>query len=105
MNLVDLVYLMTKEYPKSELFGLTSQTRRSAVSVPANIAEGSERSTDKDFANFLLIAKSSLAELETHLLIGKRQGYIKNIALWQDAMNLIEEIRKMLSVFCSRLKR
>lgn len=105
MELVDIVYGITKDYPKSELFGLTNQTRRSAVSVPANIAEGSERSTDKDFASFLVIAKSSLAELETHLLIAHRQAFVKNLALWNNALILIEEIRKMLSRFISKLRQ
>jgi len=69
MGLASNYYLLTKRFPKEELYGLTSQLRRAAVSVPANIAEGSGRTTKKDFVNFLRIAQGSLRELETYLLL------------------------------------
>jgi four helix bundle protein len=75
MELAEAIYAVTKKFPKEELYGLTMQLRRAAVSIPSNIAEGSQRSSDKDFANFVLIAKGSLAELETQLLLAERLGF------------------------------
>jgi four helix bundle protein len=77
-SLVKAVYLLTKAFPKEELFGLTSQMRRAAVSVPSNIAEGAARAGDREFAQFLNISRGSLSELETQLLIASDLGYIKS---------------------------
>jgi four helix bundle protein len=75
MVLVEQVYRITRDFPKEELYGLTSQMRRGAVSVPSNIAEGQSRSS-RDFVHFLSIAHGSLSELETQMLIARRLGYI-----------------------------
>ena len=76
IELAKLVYQLTKDFPKEEIYGLTDQIRRSAISIPANIAEGCGRDTDKDFNYFLAIAKGSSNELETHLILAKELGYI-----------------------------
>ncbi|WP_445665901.1 four helix bundle protein [Fodinibius sp. AD559] len=80
MNLVDEIYKISKGFPTEEKFGLTSQMRRSAISVPSNLAEGAARKSKAEFANFVNIAKGSLSELETQLIISKRQNYIHNIS-------------------------
>jgi four helix bundle protein len=76
MNLVVAVYQASKLYPKDELYGLTNQTRRAAVSIPANIAEGQGRRSKKEFCQFLGNARGSLMELETHLELASRLGYL-----------------------------
>lgn len=69
------IHVLTRKFPKEELYGLVSQMRRSAVSIPSNIAEGSQRTTDKEFAHFLLISRGSLAECITQLLLAKNLEY------------------------------
>ena len=69
-------YFLTKSFPREEIYGMTSQIRRAAASIPANIAEGSARGSQKDFAQFLRIAQGSLRELETHLLLSIDIGMV-----------------------------
>ena len=76
VDFVVVVYRMTESFPKEEKFGLTSHIRRAAVSIPANIAEGAGRNSDKEFAHFLSNAQGSASELETELIIARRLGYI-----------------------------
>lgn len=92
----DEVYQVTKPFPADERFGLTSQLRRSAVSVSANIAEGSGRSSKKDFSRFIEIAFGSLMESISHLTVAKRQGYVEtdNYQLLYDHA---ERVGRMLS--------
>jgi len=78
IELVTETYLVTKAFPKDELFGLVSQIRRCVVSIPSNIAEGCGRKTNKDFSNFLGIALGSCFELETQIIISKNVGYLTN---------------------------
>ena len=77
-ELVKEIYLITKSFPDDERFGLISQMRRCSISIPSNIAEGSGRSTDKDFAHFLSMSISSAFELETQLLVSNDLGYIND---------------------------
>ena len=93
LNLVEDIYRLTKSFPASENFGLTSQLRRAAVSLPSNIAEGASRASTKDFIRFLNICSGSLAEIETQLVIAERIGYI---TFKEDLNNNITTIRKMI---------
>lgn len=102
--LVDNIYTITKKFPKEELFGLSSQMRRSATSIPSNIAEGNKRSTKKDYANFITIALGSSAELETQLIIANRQKYISQDT-YDKLMNLLTEIIKMLHTINTKLRK
>jgi len=96
---IDLVvecYQITKEFPRSEVYGLTSQLRRAAVSIPANIAEGRERQHTKEFLQHLSIAYGSLAELETHLQIAQRLNYL-DIAHVDQVLEKTAEIGRMIN--------
>ena len=94
IDLVTLIYKYTAEYPKDEVYGLTSQIRRCAVSIPSNIAEGSARTTKKDFSHFLAIALGSVAELETQLIISRNLNYLSEAVLDELISELIS-IRRM----------
>ena len=76
VQLADSVYLVTRSFPSDERFGLTSQLRRAVVSISSNIAEGSSRRSDTDFARFIEIAYGSLMEVVSKLDIGRRQGFV-----------------------------
>ena len=95
MELSIAVYQHTQNFPKSEMFGLQSQMRRAAVSVVSNIAEGSQRTSDKEFAQYILIARGSLAELETQRLIASKMGYLLEKSA-EDLETKIIEVDKML---------
>ena len=96
MDLVDLVYDLTLDFPASERFGLASQLQRAAVSVPANIAEGHGRKSTNVFINHLSIASGSLMEVETLVQIACRREYITN-PVTNSLLNLTNKIGKMLS--------
>jgi four helix bundle protein len=76
IELVKNVYELTKSFPQSELYGLSSQIRRAAVSIPSNIAEGAARQTTKEFIRFLYVAQGSLSELETQVIVSESLLYI-----------------------------
>ena len=101
IELVTDIYKLVKLLPKEETYALSDQIRRSAVSVPSNIAEGSSRNSKKEFVQFLYIALGSLCELETQLLIAKNVGYISNN---ENLNNNIISIKKMLNALISSMK-
>ncbi|MGV0938308.1 four helix bundle protein [Empedobacter falsenii] len=103
MELVNFIYEVTKSFPKDEIFGLTNQIKRAAVSVPSNIAEGAGRNSNQQFIQFLSISNGSLLELETQLLIAKNQNFISDVDL-KKCLELIEDIQKMNYKFQSKLK-
>ena len=96
MDLAVLCYEATKSFPREEMFGLTSQIRRAASSIPANIAEGQGRQGTKEFLNFLSIARGSLKEVETHLILCSRIGLLPNDTL-DSLLNQTETISRMMS--------
>jgi four helix bundle protein len=95
MELAELIYNATKKFPKDETYGIVSQMRRAAVSIPSNIAEGSRRGTENYFKQFLQIAFGSAAELETQIKLSKRLGYL-TLEESDKIENLLTEVIKML---------
>ena len=102
MELVAEIYRVTKLLPKTELYTLSDQMRRAAISIPSNIAEGQARNSTKEFTNFLSIAKGSNAELQTQCLICIQLSYISGNEM-QAALALSDEIGKMLNVLIRNL--
>jgi len=92
------VYKVTVSFPKTEMYGLVDQMKRSAISIASNIAEGSGRTTRKDFAHFLSIANGSACELETQLIISQRIGFLKESDLNKLSVK-ITRIRMMITKF------
>ena len=102
IELVIAVYDLTAKFPKEEIYGLTSQMRRSAVSIPSNIAEGRSRGTKKDFTQFLRISYGSGSELETQIIISKRLLETKYLD-YSNIEVLLNEVMKMLNVMIRKL--
>ena len=102
MDIVETVYKLTKLLPKEETYGLCSQMRRAAISIPSNIAEGQQRRTVKEFVNFLYIAKASNAELKTQILICGRLNYLPE-ELCGKTVREPETISKMLTKMINKL--
>ena len=101
MDLVEEIYKITKEIPKSETYSLSSQMQRAAVAIPSNIAEGSKRNHRLEYVQFLSIANGSAAELETQLNLVRKLYPFVDI---RKAENLLNEILKMLSGLIHKLK-
>jgi four helix bundle protein len=96
MDLAEMIYAITADFPKSETYGLSSQMRRAAVSIASNIAEGSARGTRRDFRQFVMIAKGSNCELQTQLTLARRLKYAGEIKVLE-AEELSANISQMLS--------
>jgi len=103
MDLAEDVYRITSGFPREEVYRLTSQLTRAAISVPANIAEGHARGTRRDYANFLAIAKGSLMETETFLMLAERLGYNKHRPIG-GTLSLVTEISKMITAIRTKLQ-
>src|SRR3989338_8272975 len=102
IELVIELYTLTEKFPKEEIYGLTSQIRRAAVSIPSNIAEGRLRGTRKDFRHFLLNSFGSGGELETQLIIAQRLPKTKNLD-YARAVALLGEVMRMLNAMIGKL--
>ena len=103
IELVKDIYHVTEKFPPAEIYGLTNQLRRAAISIPSNIAEGQGRNSFKEFKQFLAIALGSLAELETQLIISYEIGYLNQ----EDSIKLsgtLDNIRKMVKALANSLK-
>ena len=104
IKIVVLVYKLTKNFPKEEIYALTSQLKRASVSIPSNIAEGFGRQTDKSFNHFLNISRGSLNEVETQLIIAKELQFSIDDKILDELIFLIEEESKMINAFSKNLK-
>lgn len=103
MDLVEEVYTLTNFFPREELYGIVSQMRRCAISIPSNIAEGKRRGTRKDFRQFIIIAFGSASELETQIEISKRLK-LGGDCDYSKIDVLLEEVLKMLNVLVGKLQ-
>ena len=103
MDIAVATYELTKRYPRDELFGLTSQSRRAAASVAANIAEGYGRATKQAYVNFLRIARGSLKELETHLILAERVG-LASAQPTRELLDQADELGRMLHGLISKVQ-
>lgn len=103
VDFVTEIYACTKNFPKEELYTLTSQIRRSSISIPSNIAEGHSRRSTLDYIQFLKIARGSCAELETQLIISKNLNYL-SLEDFQKLSETASEISKMLNAIIIKLQ-
>ena len=101
MALVKLAYMIIAQFPGHELYGLASQTRRAAIAIPCNIAEGAARNSKTQFLQFLNIARGSLSELETQLLIARDLGYVADGKEWEEGL---EKVFALLSALIRTLQ-
>jgi four helix bundle protein len=99
IELVEEIYKLTEDFPKTEIYGITSQIKRAAVSVASNIAEGASRQTTKEFIQFLYISLGSLSEVETQLIIAERLNFIK-----KSVDNILKKIRGLKKMILNMVK-
>ncbi|MGD0864783.1 MAG: four helix bundle protein [Rhizomicrobium sp.] len=104
MSLAESCYLLTKEFPREEMFGMTSQIRRAASSIPANIAEGHGREGTRTFIQYLRIAQGSLKEVETHLLLAARVKLISQQRI-EAVLDGYQHLGRMLRALIRRLEK
>ena len=104
VSFATFIYAVTKQFPKDELYGLTSQIRRASVSISSNIAEGAGRNTKKDFLRFIMIAFGSLNEVESQLYVSHHLQYL-NEHDFQEALRLTKDLGNILGGFRNYLKR
>ena len=97
------IYKITKGFPKEELYGLTSQIRRAAVSVPSNIVEGRARAGNKEYKRFLLISRGSLEEVKYQLLLARDLQYVES-SIYNKTVNLTDEFGRLLNGLINSLK-
>ncbi len=103
MEMVENIYTLTQSLPKDELFSITNQIRRAAISVPSNIAEGYGRQSKKEYLQFLSIANGSVCEIETQLLLCVRIGYLTEENT-KETFQLLSEIGKIITTIKQKLK-
>ena len=103
MEIVKDTYLLTKKFPKEELYGLSSQMKRSAISIPSNVAEGFKRYHNKEYSQFLYIALGSIGELETQVIIAQELGFIAKEEL-EAISEKIDHVSKMTASLINKLK-
>ena len=103
MELVEEIYKLTAEFPKSEIYGLVNQMRRAAVAIPSNIAEGYKRQHLPEYIQFLFVANSSAAELETQIIISSKLEQTKHLD-YSKAVSLLNEVMSMLHVLIQSLR-
>lgn len=104
MDLADLVYDATDSFPRREVYSLTDQMRRAAVSIPSNIAEGQARYSSREFIHFLRNSRGSLAELETQILMAGRRGYLPETKT-EELLHKADELGRILSGLINSLAR
>jgi four helix bundle protein len=102
IDLSKKIYILTEKFPREEIYGITSQMRRAAISIPSNIAEGRSRGTRKDFVQFLRIAIGSASELETQIEIAKNLPQTKNLS-YQEVDILLDEVSRMIMGMIKKL--
>ena len=104
IEIVDRIYEITADFPQSQLYGLTSQMQRAAISIPSNIAEGFARSHTAEYKQFLCVALSSCAELDTQLVITRRRNYVTEAEYLELQKNLDHESRMIMNLIKSLSK-
>ena len=104
IDIVINLYQLVEDFPKEEIYALSSQLKRASVSIPSNIAEGYGRNSTQSYIHFVSISRGSLFELETQLLIAKKLNFIKNESLLSELMNQITEESKMMNSFLNKLE-